>query len=103
MSDTYTRVNWEDSPSTNTPISAENLNKMDKGIEDAHKKCTEISETISDLSFELVIMEVNNGIGKLAIVRTSETPTEGVTQVGNKLIIVSGVTATQNGSTLAIA
>ena len=30
----YTRVNWEDLPSTNTPINAENLNKMDKGIYD---------------------------------------------------------------------
>lgn len=30
----YSRVNWEDSPSTNTPINAENLNKMDKGISD---------------------------------------------------------------------
>lgn len=31
----YTRVNWEDKPSTNTPINATNLNKMDKGIYDA--------------------------------------------------------------------
>ena len=30
----YTRVNWEDLPSTNTPINATNLNKMDEGIED---------------------------------------------------------------------
>ena len=28
----YNRVNWEDAPSTKTPISAENLNKMDAGI-----------------------------------------------------------------------
>lgn len=31
---TYARVNWEDLPSTNTPINATNLNKMDKGIYD---------------------------------------------------------------------
>lgn len=30
----YTRVNWEDLPSTETPINAENLNKMDEGIYD---------------------------------------------------------------------
>lgn len=29
---TYNRVNWEDSPSTDTPINATNLNKMDAGI-----------------------------------------------------------------------
>ena len=28
----YTRVNWEDLPSTDTPINATNLNKMDEGI-----------------------------------------------------------------------
>ena len=28
----YTRVNWEDLPSTDTPISATNLNIMDEGI-----------------------------------------------------------------------
>lgn len=32
----YQRVNWQNNPSTATPLSAENLNKMDKGIEDAH-------------------------------------------------------------------
>ena len=29
----YNRVNWEDSPSTATPINATNLNTMDGGIE----------------------------------------------------------------------
>lgn len=28
----YTRVNWQDGESGNTPISAENLNKMDEQI-----------------------------------------------------------------------
>lgn len=32
----YQRVNWQNNPSTATPLSAENLNQMDKGIEDAH-------------------------------------------------------------------
>lgn len=30
----YTRVNWKDYPETDTPITADNLNKMDKGISD---------------------------------------------------------------------
>lgn len=32
----YTKTNWENAPSTATPISASNLNKMENGIEDAH-------------------------------------------------------------------
>lgn len=30
----YTKVNWADSPSTSTPISAANLGAMDTGISD---------------------------------------------------------------------
>lgn len=34
----YTRVNWENLPSTNAPINATNLNKMDAGIANAVEK-----------------------------------------------------------------
>lgn len=34
----YTRVNWENLPSTNTPLNAPNLNKMDAGIANAVEK-----------------------------------------------------------------
>ena len=37
----YERVNWENLPSTNTPVNADNLNKMDKGIKDLE---TELSK-----------------------------------------------------------
>ena len=31
----YERVNWENLPSTNTPVNADNLNKMENGIDQA--------------------------------------------------------------------
>ena len=31
----YTRINWENTPSTATPLTADNLNHMDDGIEQA--------------------------------------------------------------------
>lgn len=34
MDKLYTRINWEDKPSKRTKINAENLNKMDKAIND---------------------------------------------------------------------
>lgn len=34
----YKKINWENSPSTQTPISAENLRHMDEGIADAHNQ-----------------------------------------------------------------
>ena len=41
----YTRVNWQDSPSTATPISASNLNKMDKGIKDLEDSLATVATT----------------------------------------------------------
>ena len=41
----YTRVNWEDRPSTNTPINATNLNKMDKGIKDLEDSLATVATT----------------------------------------------------------
>ena len=34
----YERVNWENLPSTNTPVNADNLNKIDEGIANAVEK-----------------------------------------------------------------
>lgn len=42
----YERVNWKNSPSTETPINDVNLNIMDKGIEDAHKKIENIANIL---------------------------------------------------------
>lgn len=34
----YTKINWENLPSTSTPVNATNLNHMDQGIYDANNK-----------------------------------------------------------------
>ena len=52
---TYVRVNWEDSPSENTPINSENLNKMDAAIEAVVNLANQHSGQIEELK--------NNGGG----------------------------------------
>lgn len=32
----YTPTQWENSPSTNTPLNADNLNKLEQGVKDLH-------------------------------------------------------------------
>lgn len=39
----YERVNWENLPSTNTPVNATNLNKMDAGIANAVENLDKLS------------------------------------------------------------
>jgi hypothetical protein len=45
---TYERVNWEDSPSQNTPINQTNLNKMDKGIADCAAAVNSCNERVEE-------------------------------------------------------
>lgn len=54
----YTRVNWENLPSTNTPVNATNLNKMDAGIANLE---TEIANRTSYSTNEVEIGKwINN-------------------------------------------
>ena len=45
----YERIYWEDEPSTNTPLSAENLNKMDLGIANCAAEGAENTQSIETL------------------------------------------------------
>lgn len=49
----YTRVNWQNSPSHATPLSAENLNVMDAGIASLDTAVTEAEGDISSLETEV--------------------------------------------------
>lgn len=46
----YQKINWEDLPSTNTPITADNLNHMEGGIEQVDNDIDEVYNNIGDLS-----------------------------------------------------
>ena len=39
----YQKTNWQDAPSTETPINATNLNRMESGIESASKNIDNVS------------------------------------------------------------
>lgn len=60
----YERVNWAAYPSKTTPISADNLNRMDKGIDDVDTKTTNL-ETRQD-NYEAEMTNVKSNILKLS-------------------------------------
>lgn len=39
----YTPTKWENSPSTNTPLNADNLNKLEQGVKSAHDSLNSVS------------------------------------------------------------
>ena len=59
MSVDYSRVNWQQAPSTSTPINATNLNKMDKGIADAVNQANANETAINKLNSDLNAMRPN--------------------------------------------
>lgn len=50
MAKRYTRVDWKDKPNVATPISAANLNKMDKGIDDIDNAVEDIRSQLAETS-----------------------------------------------------
>ena len=53
----YTKTNWEDLPSTDTPITSANLQNMEDGIEEAHNDIAEINEKIT-LGFASMVTDI---------------------------------------------
>ena len=45
----YSRINWENDPSKATPINAENLNKMDKAIEEIDNEVLNITDDMENI------------------------------------------------------
>jgi len=46
----YERINWENAPSSETPLNADNLNRMDKALEDANAALEELQSSVKDAS-----------------------------------------------------
>lgn len=53
----YTRINWENTPSTATPLTADNLNHMDEGIERATDGVTAVEEALKTATADLTTVK----------------------------------------------
>ena len=66
----YERVNWENLPSTKTPVNADNLNKMDEGIANIDKEVDNlerINRTLIPTGTEIVANSDLNTINFLKV------------------------------------
>lgn len=77
MAKVYERINWEDSPSKNTPINAENLNKMDEAIDKLDDKIVELEENggSGGSSGDYLEKENPSGTGSFSMNRKEVTET----------------------------
>lgn len=89
---TYERVNWEDSPSENTPINQTNLNKMDKGIADCAAAVNNAQSDIENLTTgaEQMAEDLNDKTSLKLVTDTSKQIRFGVDANGNYGYIKDG-------------
>ena len=95
MNKSYTRINFQNSPSTATPLNATNLNKMDKGINDLDDRIIELAgsqeETLEEVERAIAIAKGKNQAR--AFNTTDEmyewlSSNKGVAMVGDHLYII---------------
>lgn len=53
MEKLYKRVKWANFPSTETPLNEENLNKMDKGIDDLDNRLVDTASDMEDIQYDI--------------------------------------------------
>ena len=63
----YTKINWQNSPSAETPINADNLNHMDDQIAENEQKISELETEVDDLGDGKVSKSGDTMRGRLTI------------------------------------
>ena len=53
----YDRINWENTPSTNTPLNADNLNNMDAALANLDNLIAAANELITDLQSAISLLD----------------------------------------------
>ena len=72
MNKTYSRINWENYPSGNTPINSENLNEMDRSINDIDNRVLQLDEkkaTKEEVAPLIRDVQFNESTGTFTITR----------------------------------
>ena len=96
---TYNRVNWKDTTSTETPINATNLNKMDKGIADVTAAVNECFQSASE--GKTLIAAALTGKGQAST--ASDTFAQMAAKIGNLMAVpTSTKSITANGNNIDV-
>lgn len=101
----YERVNWQNSPSTATPVSADNLNKMDKGIADIDSQLAHIAINVSGFPIQIPELDdtprIQRAIDYASTHKYSEVLLENKTYiVSNTIYLKSNITLKGQKNTL---
>lgn len=96
----YSRVNWQQSPSKSTPLSAANLNAMDAGIKNNNDMISNLRDEVTQLNSNMTLLFLNTivykgasfsfyTLGRLLMINCSKQLTENIPPMKNWISIGS--------------
>lgn len=97
MAKRYIRLNFQNSPSTATPLNMTNINKMDKGIDD----CDNAIEDLYSVKFaktDIVQTDTVNDITKIASAAVTRALGLEIDAVNNNLAVLSGAASVSDAN-----
>lgn len=92
----YERINWENAPSTDTPLDADNLNKMDEALDTLNR---EVAKTRSDVQ-EVEETAASLGSQIAGIIRLEDGSTTGDAELINGRVGKDGTTYSTIGDAI---
>jgi len=95
----YARVNYQNKPSTATPVNATNLNKMDKGIDDIDNAVEDLYNVKFDKS-NIVQSQVNDTT-KVPSAALAYAMGQQLTQLNNNLVEKTAITYTPGSGAIS--
>ena len=93
----YERVNWENLPSKNTPVNADNLNKTDEGIANIENEIKELKDVLNNFPSKNIRTSLANNIDNISnsgYLNATTRATKGTLPTGiggNSWIIFTGM------------
>lgn len=93
----YNRINWQNKPSTETPINADNLNKMDKAIDDLDGRVVSLSESVNTNTTDISALQSDVSANSEAIEENSNDIATLLDRLTWKTLTHDAVAITQVG------
>ena len=96
MQKTYSRINWENYPSENTPINESNLNRMDYAVDDRVITLDTTKAGVNEISNLVESVAVDDTTGEITLTKYNGSTTTIQTTLNKIAVNFSYDYATQN-------
>lgn len=94
----YTPTNWKNKPDTSTPLSADNFNNIEAGIQQALEAVSAAGQGVTDLRTDLDDKADKSDLDKKVNSSSTKNTVYGISNGGNQYQYPTGISTIANGS-----